>query len=147
MPTLSRKICFEPIVLDFSDENDVSALDMLIQYPLAYIGAGSTILVGTYPVQPADLMAAKQWHDTEDLDPEVVFVTQDKAHVIVRRATRCGPMGHRSRLSPPSMPLPGRRPVGGFSPFLTSPFRSVRSEVAIEIMLGCCLPSRISDSR
>jgi hypothetical protein len=93
LPTLSRKICFEPIVLDFSDENDVSALDMLIQYPLAYIGAGSTILVGTYPVQPADLMAAKQWHDTEDLDPEVVFVTQDKAHVIVRRATRLGADG------------------------------------------------------
>jgi hypothetical protein len=69
-------------------ENDVSALDSLIQYPLAYIGAGSTNLVGTYPVQPADLMAAKQWHDTKDLDPEVVFVTQDKAHVIVRRATR-----------------------------------------------------------
>ena len=69
-------------------ENDVPALDKLIQYPLAYIGAGSTNLVGTYPVQPADLMVAKQWHDTKDLDPEVVFVTQDKAHVIVRGATR-----------------------------------------------------------
>ena len=69
-------------------ENDVSALDRLIQYPLAYVGDGRTTLVGTYPVQPADLMAAKQWHDTKDLDPEVVFVTQDKAHVIVRRATR-----------------------------------------------------------
>ena len=69
-------------------ENDVPALDMLIQYPLAYIGAGRTTVVSTYPVQPADLMAAKQWHDTKDLDPEVVFVTQDKAHVIVRRATR-----------------------------------------------------------
>ena len=34
------------------------------------------------------MMAAKQWHDTKDLDPEVVFVTQDKAHMIVRRATR-----------------------------------------------------------
>jgi hypothetical protein len=69
-------------------DNDVPALDKLIQYPLAYIGAGRTTLVSTFPVQPADLMAAKQWHDTKDLDPEVVFVTQDKAHVIVRRATR-----------------------------------------------------------
>ena len=69
-------------------DNDVPALDKLIQYPLAYIGAGRTTLVSTFPVQPADLMAAKQWHDTKDLDPEVVFVAQDKAHVIVRRATR-----------------------------------------------------------
>jgi hypothetical protein len=69
-------------------ENDLPALDRLIQYPLAYIGDGRTTVVGTFPVQPADLMAAKQWHDTKDLDPEVVFVTQDKAHMIVRRATR-----------------------------------------------------------
>jgi hypothetical protein len=69
-------------------ENDLPALDRLIQYPLAYIGDGRTTVVGTFPVQPADLMAAKQWHDTKDLDPEVVFVTQDKAHVIVRRGPR-----------------------------------------------------------
>ena len=29
-------------------ENDVPALNMLIRYPLAYIGAGRTTLVGTY---------------------------------------------------------------------------------------------------
>ena len=33
-------------------------------------------------------MSAKQWHDTRDLDPEVVLVTPEKAHVIVRHATR-----------------------------------------------------------
>ena len=47
-------------------ENDVPALDKLIQYPLAYVGAGRTTLVDTYPVQPIDLMAAKQWHDMKD---------------------------------------------------------------------------------
>lgn len=68
--------------------NDVVALDRLIQYPLAYIGNGGVTMVDTYPVQPAELMAAKQWHDTEDLNPEVVFLSAEKAHVIVRRATR-----------------------------------------------------------
>jgi hypothetical protein len=33
-------------------------------------------------------MSAKQWHDTRDLDPEVVFVSSEKAHLIVRQATR-----------------------------------------------------------
>ncbi len=68
--------------------NDVPALDKLIQYPLAYIGAGRTTLVDAFPVQPAELMAAKQWHDTKDLNPEVVFVSSDKAHMIARQATR-----------------------------------------------------------
>ena len=69
-------------------ENNVPALDKLIQYPLAYIGNGRTTLVDVYPVQPANLMSAKQWHETRDLDPEVIFVTPEKAHVVIRHATR-----------------------------------------------------------
>jgi hypothetical protein len=68
-------------------DNDVAALDRLIQYPLAYIGSGRTTLMDTYPVQPAELIAAKQWHDTKNLNPEVVFFAGDKA-VIVRQAMR-----------------------------------------------------------
>jgi hypothetical protein len=68
--------------------NDVEALNKLIQYPLAYIGNGRVTLVETYPVQPAELRAAKQWHDTKGMDPEVVFLSADKAHVILRHATR-----------------------------------------------------------
>ncbi len=74
--------------LDAFRANDIPALDQLILYPLAYIGNGRTTLVDTYPVQPAELMAAKQWHDTKDIDPEVVFVTAENAHLMVRRATR-----------------------------------------------------------
>ena len=33
-------------------------------------------------------MAAKQWHDTRDFAYEVVFASTDKAHLIVRQATR-----------------------------------------------------------
>jgi hypothetical protein len=68
--------------------NDVPALDRLIQYPLAYIGNGHVTLVDAYPVQPADLIAAKQWHGTRNMDPEVVFASAEKAHVILRHATR-----------------------------------------------------------
>jgi hypothetical protein len=40
--------------LDAFRANDVSALDKLIQYPLAYIGNGRTTFVDAYPVQPAE---------------------------------------------------------------------------------------------
>ncbi len=68
--------------------NDVRAIDRLIQYPLAYIGAGKTTLVDTFPAEPAALKAAKQWHDTRDFTYEVVCVSADKAHLILRQATR-----------------------------------------------------------
>lgn len=68
--------------------NDVQAIDKLIQYPLAYIGNGQTKLIDTYPIKPAELIAAKQWHDTKDFAYEVVFASADKAHLILRQATR-----------------------------------------------------------
>ncbi len=68
--------------------NDVRALDRLIQYPLACIGAGKTTLVDTFPVEPAALKAARQWHDTRDFSYEVVCASTDKAHLILRQATR-----------------------------------------------------------
>ena len=33
-------------------------------------------------------MAAKQWHDTKDFAYEVVSASADKAHLILRQATR-----------------------------------------------------------
>ena len=67
--------------------NDVAAIDRLVQYPLAYIGDGKARLVDTYPVQPRDLLA-KGWQDTKDYSYEVVFASADKAHLILRQATR-----------------------------------------------------------
>ena len=74
--------------IDAFRANDVAALDRLMQYPFAFIGNGRVALVESFPIKPADLMAAKQWHDTNDLNPEVVFLSSEKAHVIVRHATR-----------------------------------------------------------
>ena len=67
--------------------NDIAAIDRLVQYPLAYIGDGKATLVDTYPVQPSDLLA-KGWQDTKDYSYEVVFASADKAHLILRQATR-----------------------------------------------------------
>ena len=66
--------------------NDIRAIDRLVQYLLAYIGKGKTTLVDTFPIKPADLMAAKRWHDTKDSSYEVVFASTNKAHVILRHA-------------------------------------------------------------
>jgi hypothetical protein len=68
--------------------SDVQAIDKLMQYPLAHIGAGQTTLLDAYPINPAELKTAKQWHDTKDISEEVVFSSADKAHLILRHATR-----------------------------------------------------------
>jgi ketosteroid isomerase-like protein len=68
--------------------SDVEAIDKLMQYPLAHIGNGQTTLLDTYPIKPAESMAAKQWHDSKDITYEVVFASADKAHLILRQATR-----------------------------------------------------------
>jgi hypothetical protein len=60
----------------------------LVLYPLAYVGAGKTVLLDSFPVKPADLMASKQWHTTADTEFEVVGVSPNKAHVIIPRAKR-----------------------------------------------------------
>jgi hypothetical protein len=68
--------------------NDLAALNALIQFPFAYIGQGGTVLLDTFPIQPAALRAAKQWHSTKDFSHEVVFASDEKAHLILRQATR-----------------------------------------------------------
>jgi len=68
--------------------NCALTIDKLMQYPLAHVGNGKTTLLDTYPVKPAELMAAKQWHDSKDIAYEVVFASADKAHLILRQANR-----------------------------------------------------------
>jgi hypothetical protein len=68
--------------------SDVEAIDRLMQYPLAHIGHGRTRFLDAYPINPAEAKAAKQWHDTRDIAHEVVFASADKAHLMLRQATR-----------------------------------------------------------
>jgi hypothetical protein len=68
--------------------NDIDAINDLVLYPLAYVGAGKTVLLDSFPVKPADLMASKQWHTTTDTEFEVVGVSSNKAHVTIPHAKR-----------------------------------------------------------
>jgi hypothetical protein len=106
--------------------NDVQAIDKLFQYPFAYIGNGQTNLLDTFPIKPAELMAAKQWHDTKDFSYEVVFASADKAHLIVRQATRvrADRFANRDRLrllrsDPHTIRMEVLRPVRHHHPGLT----------------------------
>jgi hypothetical protein len=69
-------------------DNDIAAIDALVAYPVAYVGAGKTVMLDSFPVKPADLMAQKQWHATTETDFDVVGVSADKAHVILPHARR-----------------------------------------------------------
>lgn len=68
--------------------NDVRTLDSMMQYPIAFIGNGKTRLFDTFPINPAEMMAAKQMHTTIDANYEVVFATGKKAHLILHDAKR-----------------------------------------------------------
>ena len=67
---------------------DVAAVEALVQFPLAYIGAGETRLFDRFPLSPQALRERKQWHTTVNADYEVSLVSADKAHVILRGAER-----------------------------------------------------------
>jgi len=68
--------------------NGISAINALIRYPLAYIGAGDVVMLESYPIKPADLMAAKQWHHSSDTEFDVVGISATKAHVVLPNAKR-----------------------------------------------------------
>ena len=68
--------------------NDMMALNALMIYPLAYIGDDAVRMVDRYPVVPDELIARTGWADTKDIEFEVVFASAEKAHLILRHATR-----------------------------------------------------------
>ncbi len=69
-------------------DGDLTAVESLVQFPLAHIGAGQTRLLDRFPVSPQALRERKQWHTTVNADYEVSLVAPDKAHVILRHAER-----------------------------------------------------------
>lgn len=68
--------------------NDLPGINAVVRYPLAYIGDGEVRLLEAFPVNPADLMAAKQWHSSTNTEFEVVGVSPTKAHVVLPQARR-----------------------------------------------------------
>ncbi len=68
--------------------NDLATLDTLIAYPVTYIADGVTHTLTQFPVAPAELLAAKQWHTTINAEYAVVASSADKAHVVLTNASR-----------------------------------------------------------
>lgn len=75
--------------------DDIGAINQLVQYPLAYIGDGKVSMLNEYPIKPAALMAAKDWHTSIDMAYDVVGVSESKAHLILRHGTRVRQDGSR----------------------------------------------------
>jgi hypothetical protein len=68
--------------------DDLAAIDALVQYPLAYIGAGKVSMLDKWPFKPSALRAAKEWHTSIDLEYEVIGISETKAHLVLKRCTR-----------------------------------------------------------
>jgi len=68
--------------------NDMSGINALVSYPLAYVGDGAVKLFHEYPIKPSELMMQTGWRDTVNMRYEVVAVSETKAHLILRSGTR-----------------------------------------------------------
>jgi len=68
--------------------NDMSRINALVSYPLAYVGDGVVKMFHEYPIRPSELMAQTGWRDTLNMQYEVVAVSDTKAHLILRSGTR-----------------------------------------------------------
>ena len=68
--------------------NDMSGINALVSYPLAYVGDGVVKMFHEYPIRPSELMAQTGWRDTLNMQYEVVAVSDTKAHLILRSGTR-----------------------------------------------------------
>jgi hypothetical protein len=68
--------------------NDLAGIDAVVSYPLAHIGDGVVRMFDTFPIDPAELMAAKGWHTTLNSRYEVVATSPTKAHVVLFNGDR-----------------------------------------------------------
>ena len=74
--------------LDAFNASDIDAINRCIKYPLAYIGAGKVILLDQFPINPAEMRAAKGWDRSEGIEIDVVAIGDNKAHLVLRNARR-----------------------------------------------------------
>lgn len=69
-------------------QGDMPTINAVVSYPLAYIGATDVQLFDKFPIDPGQLVQAKGWHATVNMQHEVVAVSPSKAHVVLRTADR-----------------------------------------------------------
>ncbi len=78
---------YENYLSAFND-NDIETINDCVQYPLAYIGAGTVSLLDNFPISPADMKASKGWDRSEAFEIDIVAVGENKAHLLMRNARR-----------------------------------------------------------
>ena len=82
-----RKAYQDYYVVGFSN-NDLTLIDQVVQYPVAYISNGQVKLYDQYPVDPARLKAEKGWDHSRDWSFDVVAISETEGR-IEASATRC----------------------------------------------------------
>lgn len=68
--------------------NDLSLINQVVQYPIAYINNGQVRMYDQYPADPARLKAEKGWDHSRDWTFDVVAVSETEGRVEAS-ATRC----------------------------------------------------------
>lgn len=74
--------------------NDVSLIDTMVKYPIAYIHNGSVTMCESYPIDPKRLKEEKGWDHSIDWKFEVTAVNDREAHAVAS-AVRCKKDGSR----------------------------------------------------
>ena len=67
---------------------DIDKINALVRYPFAFIDDGVVQLLNAFPINPAELVAKKEWHSTIDVEYDVVAVSPTKAHVVLKHTKR-----------------------------------------------------------
>jgi hypothetical protein len=68
--------------------NDISLIDEIIEYPIAYIKNGKVEVCNAYPINPEELKKQKGWDHSIDWKFEVTAANDKEAHAVAS-AIRC----------------------------------------------------------
>lgn len=68
--------------------NDVSIIDKIVKYPIAYIKDGTVSMCDEYPIDPSKLKEEKQWDHSTDWSFEITAVNDRDAHAVASAVRR-----------------------------------------------------------
>ncbi len=68
--------------------NDVSIIDKMVKYPIAYIKDGNVSMCNEYPIDPESLKSEKQWDHSTDWKFEITAVSEHDAHAVASAVRR-----------------------------------------------------------
>ena len=68
--------------------DDISLIDQIVRYPIAYLKNGAVEMLDHYPVDPAILKSEKQWDHSTDWHFEVSAINDQNAHVVASATRR-----------------------------------------------------------